>query len=88
MYGNMGNHMKTTLDLDDELVIAAKKRAAEERTSLRAIVERGLRAELKRSRGRSGSRKAIRWVTVAGGLAVDLDVSDREGMHDWLRRRA
>ena len=87
MYGNMGNHMKTTLDLEDELVIAAKKRAAEERTSLKAIVERGLRAELKRSKARSGSRKVIRWVTVDGGLAVDLDVSDRAGMHDWLRGR-
>jgi hypothetical protein len=79
--------MKTTLDLEDELVIAAKKRAAEERTSLKAIVERGLRAELKRPRTRSGSRKVIQWVTVDGGLAVDLDVSDREGMHDWLRGR-
>jgi hypothetical protein len=79
--------MKTTLDLEDELVIAAKKRAAEERTSLKAIVERGLRAELKRSRTRSGSRKVIQWVTVDGDLAADLDVSDREGMHDWLRGR-
>jgi hypothetical protein len=79
--------MKTTLDLEDELVIAAKKRAAEERTSLKAIVERGLRAELKRPTGRSGSRKVIRWVTVDGGLADDLDVSDRAGMHDWLRGR-
>lgn len=79
--------MKTTIDLEDELVIAAKKRAAEERTSLKAIVERGLRAELKRSRTRAGSRKVIQWVTVDGGLAVDLDVSDREGMHDWLRGR-
>ncbi len=87
MYGNMGNHMKTTLDLEDELVIAAKKRAAEERTSLKAIVERGLRAELKRPRGRSSLRKVIRWVTVDGGLAAELDVADREGMHDWLRRR-
>lgn len=80
--------MKTTLDLEDELVIAAKKRAAEERTSLKAIVERGLRAELKRPKGRAGSRKVIRWVTVDGGLADDLDVSDRAGMHDWLRGRA
>jgi hypothetical protein len=84
----MGSRMKITLDLEDELVIAAKKRAAEERSSLKAIVERGLRAELKRPRGRSGSRKVIRWVTVDGGLAVDFDASAREGMHAWLRRRA
>lgn len=84
----MATHMKTTLDLADDLVIAAKKRAAEERTSLKAIVERGLRAELKRPKARAGARKAIQWVTVDGGLAADLDVSDREAMHGWLRRRA
>jgi len=28
MYGNLANHMTTTLDLEVELVIAAKKRAA------------------------------------------------------------
>jgi hypothetical protein len=83
----MATHMKTTLDLADELVIAAKKRAAEERTSLKTIVERGLRAELKRLKARPAPRKAIRWVTVDGGLAADLDVSDRDGMHDWLRGR-
>ena len=80
--------MRTTLDLADDLLIAAKKRAAEERTSLKALVERGLRAELERSRTRPVSSKAIQWVTVDGGLAADLDVSDREVMHAWLRRRA
>ena len=46
IYGNMGTHMKTTVDLPDALVIAAKKRAAEERTTLRKILESGLRREL------------------------------------------
>lgn len=79
--------MKTTLDLADDLLIAAKKQAADERTSLRAIVERGLRAELKRSKTRPSARKAIRWTTVDGGLAPGLDVADRSAMHAFLRRR-
>jgi hypothetical protein len=78
--------MKTTIDISDDLLIAAKKRAAEERTSLKAVIERGLRAELKRRR--VPARPRIRWVTVDGGLAPGLDVSDRAAMHDYLRPRS
>jgi len=86
-YGNMENHMKTTLDLPDELLIAAKKRAAETRTTLREIFERGLRRELYAPpRPPSGRRRrAIRWVTAQGGLPPGLDISDRVKMYDWLR---
>jgi hypothetical protein len=79
--------MKTTIELPDELFVAAKRRAAEDRTTLRAIVERGLRAQLRR-RDRPPSRRrraAIRWVTVNGGLPRGLDLRDRAAMHDWLR---
>ena len=79
--------MKTTIELPDDLFIAAKRRAAEDRSTLRAIVERGLRAQLHRpcaSRTRAG-RCAIRWVTVDGGLPSGLDLRDRTKMHDWLR---
>ena len=44
--------MKTTVDLPDDLFIAAKRRAAELRQPLRALIERGLRAELERSASR------------------------------------
>ena len=79
--------MKTTIELPDDLFVAAKQRAAAERSTLRAIVERGLRAQLARpaaSRPRRGQR-AIRWVTVDGGLPPDLEIQDRAAMHDWLR---
>lgn len=79
--------MKTTIELPDDLFIAAKRRAAEERSTLRAIVERGLRDQLRRSgAGRKQARQpAIRWVTVDGGLPPGLDIADRAKMHDWLR---
>ena len=81
--------MKTTIELPDDLFIAAKRRAAEERSTLRAIVERGLRAQLRGPRtGQSrAGRRAIRWVTVDGGLPTGLDMRDRAAMHDWLRTR-
>jgi hypothetical protein len=81
--------MKTTVELPDALLIAAKKRAAEDRTTLRAILERGLRRELKdRRQPSAGGAGRIRWVTVEGGLPEGLDVSDRARMHDWLRGRS
>ena len=78
--------MKTTIDLPEELLIAAKKKAAEERTSLRKIVTRGLRRELEAAEtpDPAGSRK-IHFVTVDGGLPLGLDMSDRSAMHEWLR---
>jgi len=80
--------MKTTINLPDELLIAAKVRAAESRMTLREVFERGLRRELRESGGqRRGSRRGrrIRWVTAPGGLPPGLDVASREKMHDWLQ---
>jgi hypothetical protein len=81
--------MKTTIELPDELLIAAKKRAADLRCTLRELIERGLRHELSgRKGGPKGRSRPIRWMTVRGGLPPGLDISDRAAMHDWLRRRA
>ncbi len=79
--------MKTTVDLPDDLLVAAKKRAAETRSTLRALIERGLRHELGGSAGRRSRRRSgIRWVTVDGGLPPHVDLDDRESMSDWIRR--
>ena len=78
--------MKTTIDLPDDLLVQAKKRAAELRVPLRQLVVEGLRARLAlRSVKRTG-RPSIRWVTVAGGLPSGLDIADRARMHAWLSR--
>jgi len=75
--------MKTTI----VLLTAAKKLAAERRTTLRSLVERGLRRELGESESRAaGRRRTIRWVTVKGGLAPGLDVADRARMMNWCYR--
>ena len=83
-YGNMVR-MKTTLELPDELLIEAKKRAAEQRRPLRALVEEGLRLVLRNS-VRQQQKKPVRLVTVKGGLAPDLDISSREAMYEWLEK--
>lgn len=85
-YGNMYSCMKTTIELPDELFVAAKQTAARDRTTLRAMVERGLRSQLAPQKPAASSRKSIRWVTVKGGLPGDVDLTDRAAMHEWLRR--
>ncbi|MCU0247411.1 MAG: hypothetical protein MUC42_12610 [Bryobacter sp.] len=78
--------MKTTVDLPDELVIEAKKFAAEQRTTLRDLVENGLRQEIhpRAQQARKRSKPKIRWVIDKGGLAPGLDVSDRDKMYAWF----
>ncbi len=78
--------MKTTIDLPDDLLIEARKRAAEERTTLRAILERGLREQLARTKATRRPSARIQWVTVRGGLPPDVDLSDRAAASDRLRR--
>lgn len=84
--------MKTTFDIPEELLVEAKKRAAELRRPLRALVTDGLRAQLAAGGGQPAraterrARRRIRWTTVRGALAPGLDVANREQMHEWLGR--
>ena len=75
--------MKITLDLPDDLLIEAKKKAAEQRRPLRALVEEGLRIVLKKP-GRGPRKKIVHLVTVKGGLDPDLNLSSRGKMWDWI----
>jgi len=77
--------MKTTVDIQDDLLIEAKKRAAELRVPLRQLVEEGLRARLARGpKSRRRTRRDIDWVVVDGGLPEGMDASDRESLYDYL----
>jgi hypothetical protein len=79
--------MKTTLELPDELLIAAKKRAAEQRRPLRALIEEGLRVVLEGSAQRQRKR-TVTLVTVKGGLAPGLDLSNRKSMREWIEKHS
>ena len=53
--------MRTTLNIDDELLMAAKIAAIERRSTLTAVVEAGLRTELaRRSSQREDDLEALR----------------------------
>jgi hypothetical protein len=84
-YGNIA-HMKTTIDIPDNLLLAAKREALESGRTLRELVTLGLRHELAASARPRRKRATFRLVTVPGKLAPGLDLSSREAMHDYLRR--
>lgn len=74
--------VKTTLDIDDELVARAKARAAREGTTLTSLVEDGLRLRLQR---RSGARRPPPELPVyagRGGLARGIDPSSNRSLND------
>lgn len=67
VYGsaNMGTHMKTTVEISDGLLAEAKKAAAAESTTLRELIEMGLRAVLAQRAGAEPFR--LRDASVDGG---------------------
>ena len=75
---NMGTHMKTTIEISDALLEAAKRYAGGRGTTLRALVEEGLRNVLDDSGATGGF--TLRDASVGGkGLRPDV----REG--GWER---
>jgi len=77
--------MRTTLDLSDELLRAAKKRAADERIPLREVVENALRRYLT-GRRRQGKYQ-LRWSTERGRLQPGVDLDDRDSLFDAMDGR-
>jgi hypothetical protein len=78
--------MKTTVDIPDDLLIRAKRRAVETRTPLRTLIARGLQRELAAQGAKARPRGApprIRWVTEPGALPPGVDVASREALYAW-----
>ena len=78
-YGPLGMvaHMKTTIEIADPLFIAARRLAAEEQTTLRALVEEGLRQLV--SARRQAPRFRLRDAGFRGsGLRPEIDEGDWE----------
>jgi hypothetical protein len=80
MISDMGSHMKTTIDLSDAVLRSAKAAAAREGTTVKALVEEGLRRVLAERAKRPKFR--LRRVTFRG---TGLQEGAREG--GWERIR-
>lgn len=75
--------MKTTLDLDDELLIKAKALAAREKKSLTCLIEEGLRLRLRRQL-QTRANKPTRLPVYKGksGLARGIDPTSSRSMFE------
>jgi hypothetical protein len=78
-------HMKTTVDLDEEVLRLAKQRAAAAGITLRAFIEEALRARLlPRPRGRDKFKLEL--PIVHGRAPPAVDVADRNALYDLMER--
>lgn len=78
--------MRTTLDLRDSLLAAAKRRAAEKGTTLTAFVEDALAAALMRPHRRTEGYR-LEWKAHRGRLLPGVDVADRDRLIDVMEGR-
>ncbi len=85
MYGSMlwSAHMKTTLDLDDVLLMEAKRRASLSGCTLKAFVEEALRARLL-PRPEAVPPFKLKLPVVDGSAPPAVDVADRRTLYDFM----
>ena len=68
--------MKTTLDLNDQLLADAKALAAQQRTSLTRLIEEGLQLRL-RAQAAKPARRGLRLPVFDGGSGVVVGVDPK-----------
>jgi hypothetical protein len=80
----MLKHMRTTINLPDELILQAKKAALEADTTLTEIIGDALRVALDRRRHRKG-RPDFKLITSGqGGLQPGVDLDDTSALLDLM----
>jgi hypothetical protein len=77
--------MKTTLDMDDELMRRAKEQAAAAGVTLRAFVEDALRARMLPVIPRH-KRFKLALPVIEGRRPPAVDIADREALYDLMER--
>ena len=77
--------MRTTIEINDELFRAAKRRAAEEGLPLRRVVEAALRSFLGKPNKRE--KYTLQWSTERGRLQPGVRLEDRDALFDLMDGR-
>jgi len=77
--------MRTTLDIDDNLLRQAKKRAAEEGKTLTRIVEEALRERVQLSKRSRPFR--LKLLTMRGRLIPGTNLADRDLLYEKMEGR-
>ena len=77
--------MKTTINLNDQLLRRAKQRASRRGITLTRFIEDALRAKLMDG-DRNPRGFKLRLKTVRGHAPPNVDISDREALYDVMDR--
>ena len=85
-YRNLyNNEMKTTLDLNDQLLADAKALAAQQRTSLTRLIEEGLHLRLRaKAAGPARSQPPLPVFKGRGGLVPGVDARSNKALLEAL----
>lgn len=78
--------MRTTVDIEDALLRAAKKRAAEEGRTLTSVIEDALRRELA-PQPRAAKPFRLRLLTKKGRILPGVDLADRDALYERMEGR-
>src|ERR1700674_2751254 len=83
---DMLRHMRTTINLPDDLILQAKKAALDADTTLTEIIANALREALSNPRRNSVNRKAdlTAYVSGKGGLQPGVDLDDTSALLDLM----
>jgi hypothetical protein len=76
--------MRTTLDIDAEVLKAAKKLAIDQGRPLRAVVETALRRAIEADEPAKSAR--FQWRTEGGGVLPGVDLSDWDSLRELMDR--
>jgi hypothetical protein len=81
----MLEHMRTTLNINNEIMSLVRKRAAETGTTITEVVEQALRKEVSGHQPRT-HRFVLRWSAVSGKAQPGIDLADRDSLYSAMER--
>lgn len=79
--------MRTTLNLEDDLMRQTKQRAIERGLTLTALIEEALREHLRREGERRQAAWRLRLVTAGGPPRAGVDLDDRDALYERMEGR-
>lgn len=81
----MLTHMRTTLNIKNEIMQLVRKRAAESGKTITEIVEQALRKEVAGLPPRA-DKFVLRWSSVSGKALPGIDLADRDSLYSAMER--
>ena len=76
--------MRTTIRIKEDLLIRAKKRAAQEGRTLTSLIEEGLTLILSPSKGERGKRIQLPTSKASGGVLPGVDLNRSGDLEDLM----